>query len=55
MMKMTETGKSPAILILAAWVLVGLPLAWGVYNTGLNSMKLFHPPAAAHPAVSVQK
>ncbi len=41
-----ETKKSSPVLILAAWVLVGVPLAWGVYNTLLNSMKLFQAPAA---------
>ena len=24
-----------------AWVLVGIPLLWGVYQTVLNAMKLF--------------
>jgi hypothetical protein len=24
-----------------AWVLVGIPLLWGVYETLLNAMKLF--------------
>ncbi len=38
--------KSSAAMILLAWVLVGVPLAWGVYNTMLNSMKLFQAPAA---------
>jgi hypothetical protein len=33
--------KSSAIMILAAWLLVGIPLGWGVYNTLLSSMKLF--------------
>ena len=37
--------KSSAVAILFAWLLVGVPLAWGVYNTILNSMKLFHPGA----------
>jgi len=37
--------KSSAAMILLAWVLVGVPLAWGVYNTMLNSMKLFQAPA----------
>ena len=36
-----NTKKSSPVMILAAWVLVGVPLAWGVYNTLLNSMKLF--------------
>jgi hypothetical protein len=41
---MTDTTKkSPAALILLAWIVVSVPLAWGVYNTLLNSMKLFQP------------
>lgn len=44
---MTEnTTKSSAGAILLAWVLVGVPLTWGVYNTLLNSMRLFQAPAA---------
>lgn len=46
-----ERRKSWATAILFAWLLVGLPLAWGVYNTLLSSMKLFHAPPPA-PAVS---
>ena len=41
-----NTKKSSAAMILLAWVLVGVPLTWGVYNTLLNSMKLFQAPAA---------
>ncbi len=36
-------NKSNAATILFAWLLVGVPLAWGVYNTLLSSMKLFRP------------
>jgi hypothetical protein len=44
---MTENAKksSPAA-ILFAWLLVCVPLGWGVYNTLLNSMKLFQSPPA---------
>jgi hypothetical protein len=47
-----DTKKSSAAMILLAWVLVGVPLTWGVYNTLLNSMKLFQAPAttSAPPA-----
>ena len=46
-----DTKKSSGAMILLAWVLVGVPLTWGVYNTLLNSMKLFQAPAAtAAPA-----
>jgi hypothetical protein len=51
-MKMVENPqKSSPALILLAWLLVGIPLGWGVYNTLLSSMKLFQaPPAATVPA-----
>jgi len=43
--------KSSALLILLAWLFVSIPAAWGVYNTGLNALKLFHstpaPPVAS--------
>ena len=45
-----DSKKSSAALILFAWVLVSVPLGWGVYNTLLNSMRLFQaPPAVAAP------
>jgi hypothetical protein len=47
-----NTKKSSPAMILLAWVLVGVPLTWGVYNTLLNSMKLFQAPAASAPASS---
>jgi hypothetical protein len=33
--------KSPVGMIVLAWLIVGVPLGWGVYNTVLSSMKLF--------------
>ena len=39
--------KSPAAVILLAWLVVGIPLGWGVYNTFLNSLKLFQSTPAA--------
>jgi hypothetical protein len=44
--------KSSAGMILLAWLLVGIPLGWGVYNTLLSSMKLFQaaPAITAAPA-----
>ena len=45
-----NNSKSPAGMILLAWLIVGVPLGWGVYNTVLNSMKLFQAaPAASAP------
>jgi len=36
-----EATSSPALIALA-WLVVSVPAAWGVYNTVLNAMKLFH-------------
>ena len=36
-----NTTKSSPALILGAWLVVSIPLAWGVYFTVLNAMKLF--------------
>jgi len=27
--------------LIVLWLIVGIPLAWGVYNTLLNALKLF--------------
>lgn len=40
-----NTKKSSGALILFAWLIVGIPLGWGVYNTVLGTMKLFQAPA----------
>jgi hypothetical protein len=53
--KMTNNRKSSAISILVAWIVVGLPAGWGVYNTVKNSMKLFQKPAITLPASAGQK
>jgi hypothetical protein len=39
-----NTRKSSAAMILFAWILVGVPLGWGIYNTVLNSEPLFNAP-----------
>jgi hypothetical protein len=54
---MTDTAKkSPAALVLFAWLVVSVPLGWGVYNTLLNSMKLFQSaPAQSVPASQTAK
>jgi hypothetical protein len=36
-----EDKKTSQALIFAAWLVVSIPAAWGVYNTALNAMKLF--------------
>jgi hypothetical protein len=37
----TNQNKTSPVLILAAWLLVSIPAAWGVYSTLLNALKLF--------------
>ena len=39
-MTINEKKTSPA-LIVAAWLLVSIPAAWGIYYTLLNALKLF--------------
>jgi hypothetical protein len=36
-----NTKRSSGALILSAWLVVCIPLAWGVYNTFLSALKLF--------------
>ena len=48
--------KSPAWLIALAWILVSIPLSWGLYQSILKSKPLFMgPPAAAAPAAPAAK
>jgi hypothetical protein len=35
--------RSSIVVILLAWLVVGVPFAWGVYNTLLSSVRLFRP------------
>jgi hypothetical protein len=44
---MPEARTTSPLLILAAWLIVGIPAAWGVYNTALNAKKLFVAPLPA--------
>jgi hypothetical protein len=37
----TGRGGPPLIALVVAWAAVGLPLAWGVYKTVENALKLF--------------
>jgi hypothetical protein len=41
---MADIGKhSWRVAIFVAWLVVGVPFAWGVYNTLLSSVQLFRP------------
>lgn len=47
---MANENKTSAGLVAAAWIVVSLPLAWGIYNTALGAARLFthlHQPAPA--------
>jgi len=37
----TQTDSSIKVKLVLAWGFVGIPLAWGVIQTIINSMKLF--------------
>jgi hypothetical protein len=34
-------GASNSVKLVAAWLLVGIPLAWGIFNTAVNASALF--------------
>ncbi len=37
----TSEGTSSPVSIALAWIAVGMPLAWGVYQTVIKSLALF--------------
>jgi hypothetical protein len=39
--EMTSTGKSSPAAVVLAWLVVGIPLAWGVSQTVIKSLALF--------------
>ena len=46
-----QVKKTPAVLVLGAWLFVGIPWGWGVVQLWKNASKLFQsPPAATAPA-----
>ena len=40
--KHSSQSKTPASLIAAAWIIVSIPLAWGIYNTPWARRSLHH-------------
>jgi hypothetical protein len=40
-MDTNATNKDYTVQLVLAWLLVGIPLVWGVYKTLLNALKLF--------------
>jgi hypothetical protein len=37
--------KTSPLAVALAWVVVTIPLGWGVYQSVTKSLPLFHPPA----------
>jgi hypothetical protein len=35
-------GRTPTALVVFAWALVGVPLAWGVYKTLVSASRFFN-------------
>ena len=36
-----QQGSGNGLKLVLAWAFVGIPLAWGVYQTCVNALKLF--------------
>ena len=47
----TEHRTSPLVLIVA-WLIVGLPALWGVSQTFIKSLDLFRAPTVAAPTTA---
>jgi hypothetical protein len=52
--KASSQSKTPTSQIAAAWIVVAIPLAWGVYNTALGAAKLFTHLHASNPPPQVK-
>jgi hypothetical protein len=50
MAESTNVKKSSPVLIVAAWLIVIIPTAWGLNYTVKNAMKLFTASAPTAPA-----
>ncbi len=50
-MRHPEGERTSPLLLAAAWVVVALPLAWGVYQTAKKSVPLFRASGAAEAPV----
>lgn len=54
----SNTAESSPLLMIIYWLVVGIPLAWGVFQTAQKSVPLFHvtgAPAVATPAAPPEK
>ena len=50
----TEIRSTPLVAIIAAWVVVAIPLGWGIYSSVKKARPLFQE-AGASPAPAVVK
>jgi hypothetical protein len=47
-----QIKKTPVVLVVLAWLFVGVPWGWGIAQLWKNAQKLFQsPPAATKPVV----
>lgn len=37
----SSSGRDHSLRLILAWIYVGIPLLWGVIETGANALKLF--------------
>lgn len=42
---MEKAKKTPAVVVLLAWLFVGVPWGWGIVELWKNAQKLFQSPA----------
>jgi hypothetical protein len=47
----TSTRPTPGAVVAFAWLLVGMPLLWGVFQTLKKAAALFHEHAPPHSSV----
>ena len=48
-----QTRRTSPLLLIVAWLVVGIPAAWGVSQTVMRSMDLFKsPPPATAPSTN---
>ncbi|MGE5612190.1 MAG: MFS transporter small subunit [Bacillota bacterium] len=43
-----DAGRTSLLWVMLAWIVVGIPLAWGVSQTIIRSLELFRAVPVAH-------
>ena len=49
-----RSHRTSPLLLIVAWLVVGIPAAWGVRQTVMRSLDLFRAPPAP-PALTIEK